>query len=166
MSQGAAVKQSTSGEVEERNYVDGKLNGKVKILPQIQGQICLKTQINTNTNMVPNTNMMASIVDGCYKEKEDQYILFQATVIYSDSSKEQRTYKVSKLLFFQPRRICSKKILFSDNHGTNPHDHPHPHPHDHNHPHPHDHPHHPHEDVLGEQVDGSSRTVCSLWRAD
>ena len=27
--QGAAVKQSTSGEVEERNYVDGKLNGKV-----------------------------------------------------------------------------------------------------------------------------------------
>ena len=28
--QGAAVKQSTSGEVEERNYVDGKLNGKVK----------------------------------------------------------------------------------------------------------------------------------------
>ena len=100
MSQGAAVKQSTSGEVEERNYVDGKLNGKVKILPQIKGQMWLKTQVNTMTNMVRNTNMMASIADSCYKEKEDQYILCQATVIYSDSSKEQRTYKVSKLLFF------------------------------------------------------------------
>ena len=44
--QGAAVKQSSSGEVEERNYVDGKLNGK-------------------------------------------------ATVLYADSSKENRTYKVN-----------------------------------------------------------------------
>ena len=43
--QGKAVKQSTSAEVEERNYVDGKLNGK-------------------------------------------------ATVLYPDSSKEMRTYKV------------------------------------------------------------------------
>ncbi len=42
---GAAVKQNTNGEVEERNYSDGKLNGK-------------------------------------------------ATVIYPDSSKEMRTYKV------------------------------------------------------------------------
>ena len=159
MFQGAAVKQSTSGEVEERNYVDGKLNGKVKILPQIKGQMWLKTQVNTMTNMVRNTNMMASIADSCYKEKEDQYILCQATVIYSDSSKEQRTYKVSKLLFFPASPDLLQKNLLSDNHGT----HPHPHPHDHPHPHPHD---HPHEDVLGEQVDGSSRTVCSLWRAD
>ena len=52
MFQGAAVKQSTSGEVEERNYVDGKLNGKVNVSSQIQGQIWLKTQINTNTNIV------------------------------------------------------------------------------------------------------------------
>ena len=37
---------------------------------------------------------MANIVDGgC---KEILTFLFQATVIYSDSSKEQRTYKVSK----------------------------------------------------------------------
>ena len=43
--QGKAVKQSTNAEVEERNYVDGKLNGK-------------------------------------------------ATVLYPDSSKEMRTYKV------------------------------------------------------------------------
>ena len=43
--QGAAVKQSSGGEVEERQYVEGKLNGK-------------------------------------------------ATVIYTDTSKEMRTYKV------------------------------------------------------------------------
>ena len=30
--QGAAVKQSSSQEVEERNYVDGKLNGKATVL--------------------------------------------------------------------------------------------------------------------------------------
>ena len=45
MLQGKAVKQSSAGEVEERQYVDGKLNGK-------------------------------------------------ATVLYTDSSKEMRTYKV------------------------------------------------------------------------
>ena len=45
MFQGAAVKQSTSGEVEERNYVDGKLNGKVNIFPR-----------NPGTNMLENTS--------------------------------------------------------------------------------------------------------------
>ena len=49
--QGAAVKQSSGGEVEERQYVEGKLNGK-------------------------------------------------ATVIYTDTSKEMRTYKVKTLSLY------------------------------------------------------------------
>ena len=49
--QGAAVKQSSGGEVEERQYVEGKLNGK-------------------------------------------------ATVIYTDTSKEMRTYKVTTFPLF------------------------------------------------------------------
>ena len=49
--QGAAVKQSSGGEVEERQYVEGKLNGK-------------------------------------------------ATVIYTDTSKEMRTYKVTTFTLY------------------------------------------------------------------
>ena len=102
--QGAAVKQSTSGEVEERNYVDGKLNGKVETMKMKLNEKVkkLKMKLKTESEKThavtnPRTNKqtkMANIVDGgC---KEILTFLFQATVIYSDSSKEQRTYKVSK----------------------------------------------------------------------
>ena len=59
IAQGAAVKQNTNGEVEERNYADGKLNGK-------------------------------------------------ATVIYPDSSKEMRTYKVRKWFYGPGRKETSQ----------------------------------------------------------
>ena len=68
--QGAAVKQSSGGEVEERQYVEGKLNGK-------------------------------------------------ATVIYTDTSKEMRTYKVRTFtLYFcchwrEVLNLRSKPSLYS-----------------------------------------------------
>ena len=60
--QGAAVKQSSGGEVEERQYVEGKLNGK-------------------------------------------------ATVIYTDTSKEMRTYKVQTFTLYYNYCCHRREIL-------------------------------------------------------
>ena len=60
--QGAAVKQSSGGEVEERQYVEGKLNGK-------------------------------------------------ATVIYTDTSKEMRTYKVQTFTLSTTDYCCLRREI-------------------------------------------------------